>query len=165
MPRPHKFRFVGGTPTATVFKPAEIPARTLEMIQLRLDELEAVRLADLNGLYQEQAAQEMRISRATFGRLLEGAHHKIAEALLTGKGLMFQGGTIQYLQQRIMVCNECGFRFPISAEGVGDRSCPSCQSMNVQLISDDSGSEVPPGPGRRGRGGRRGRHRGGWGPG
>jgi len=54
-----------------------------------MDELEAVRLADLNGLYQEAAAEKMHVSRTTFGRMLGSAHHKIADALLHGKALAF----------------------------------------------------------------------------
>jgi predicted DNA-binding protein (UPF0251 family) len=61
--------------------------RKLQEINLTLDELEAVRLADLNGMYQEQAAQSMNISRPTFGRIIESAHKKIAEALVKGRVL------------------------------------------------------------------------------
>ena len=66
--------------------------RLLEAVNLTVDELEAVRLADLEGLYQEAAAEKMRISRQTFGRILESAHKKIADALVNGKALSIQGG-------------------------------------------------------------------------
>ncbi len=52
-----------------------------------MDELEALRLADVEGLYQEEAARQMNISRATFGRIVEAAHRKVADAILHGKAL------------------------------------------------------------------------------
>jgi len=57
---------------------------------LNLDELEAVRLADLQGSYHEEAAKEMKVSRATFGRIVNNARHKIAEALIQGKALRIE---------------------------------------------------------------------------
>jgi predicted DNA-binding protein (UPF0251 family) len=69
--------------------------RLLEVVNLTVDELEAVRLADLEGLYQEAAAEKMRISRQTFGRILESAHKKIADALVNGKALSIEGGDVQ----------------------------------------------------------------------
>ena len=94
MPRPHKCRFVGGMPTVSRFKPAGVPGQKLATVELHLDELEALRLADLEGLYQEQASQTMGISRATFGRVLERAHQKVADAIINGKMLLVQGGNV-----------------------------------------------------------------------
>jgi len=67
----------------------------LEEINLTLDELEAVRLADLDGLYQEDAAKKMDISRQTFGNIINSAHKKIADALLNGKALKIEGGPVK----------------------------------------------------------------------
>ena len=64
----------------------------LEEINLAMDEFEAIRLADLNGLYQEEAAKKMKISRPTFTRLIESAHKKIAEAIVKAKALKIEGG-------------------------------------------------------------------------
>jgi len=61
---------------------------------MTLDELEAIRLADLEGLYQEKAAERMEVSRATFGRILDAAHRKIAGALIRGKALRIEGGPV-----------------------------------------------------------------------
>ena len=60
---------------------------TLEEIALELDELEALRLADLEGLYQADVALQMGVSRQTIGNILERAHRKIADALINGKAL------------------------------------------------------------------------------
>ncbi len=69
--------------------------RTLEQVALTVDELEAIRLADLEGLYQEEAAQRMNVSRQTFGRIITEAHKKIADALVYGKALSIDGGPIE----------------------------------------------------------------------
>ena len=80
-------RRVEGYPHSNYFKPVAIPLRELEEIELTLDEFEAVRLADFEKLYQEDAASKMKISRQTFGRIIESAHRKIADALINGKAL------------------------------------------------------------------------------
>lgn len=82
-------------PAAPLFKPAGIPARELEEVAMTLDEFEAVRLADLEGLYQEQSAERMKISRATFSRIIDSAHRKIADALVHGKALRIEGGQVR----------------------------------------------------------------------
>lgn len=95
MPRPHCRRFVSGSPVASVFKPAGIPLRALDEIVLALDEFEALRLADLEQLYQEAAASRMGISRPTLSRVLDSARLKVADALVHGKALRIEGGPIQ----------------------------------------------------------------------
>ena len=67
----------------------------LQQVDLTVDEFEAIRLADLERLYQEEAAQRMNVSRQTFGRILDAAHAKVADALVNGKALSIQGGPIQ----------------------------------------------------------------------
>ena len=62
----------------------------LEEISITMDELEAVRLADYEGLYHEKAAARMKISRQTFGRILHEAHKKVAECLMKGKALKIE---------------------------------------------------------------------------
>ncbi len=87
MPRPKKYRCIECYPDTTYFKPKGIPLRDLEEISLEMDEMEAIRLADYEGFYHEEAALKMKISRQTFGRILQQAHRKIAECLLKGKAL------------------------------------------------------------------------------
>ncbi len=72
------------------FKPCGIPAHNLDYEVLTKDEIEAIRLADFEGLYQEDAANQMEISRPTFSRILNSARKKIANALILGKGLEIQ---------------------------------------------------------------------------
>ena len=90
MARPKKGRLVCCTPGAYYFKPRGIPICRLEEVSLSLDELEALRLADEEGLYHNQAAQRMKISRATFGRILREARRKVASAILQGKALRIE---------------------------------------------------------------------------
>ena len=95
MPRPRHCRRVGCLPQVNFYKPRGIPLSVLQHVNLAVDELEAIRLADLQGLYQEQAARKMNVSRQTFGRILESAHKKIADALVNGKALSIEGGPIE----------------------------------------------------------------------
>ena len=87
MPRTKCRRHIENQPNVTYYKPAGIPLRNLQEITIELDELEAIRLADLDGLYQNKAAEKMKISRQTFGRIISSAHQKIAEALIHGKAI------------------------------------------------------------------------------
>lgn len=95
MPRPRQCRRVAQLPQTSYYKPQGVPMRMLQQVALTVDELEAIRLADLDGLYQEQAAQQMNVSRQTFGRILEAAHKKVADALVNGKALSIEGGSIE----------------------------------------------------------------------
>ncbi|MEW6054154.1 MAG: DUF134 domain-containing protein [Nitrospirota bacterium] len=90
MARPKKCRCVKYTPHATYFKPRAIPLSELEEVSLSIDEFEAVRLADYEGLYHQDAAGRMKISRQTFGRILEQARRKVAECLVKGRALRIE---------------------------------------------------------------------------
>ena len=94
MPRPRKPRFVSGYPTLTAFIPEGV-AVTGE-IALSVEELEAIRLSDFEGLDQESAANLMEVSRQTYGRILARARHCISEALITGKALKIEGGDYEF---------------------------------------------------------------------
>jgi len=93
MPRPVAPRKIESRPDVTWFKPAGIPMKQLEEVVLTLDEVEAIRLADAEGLYQEQVAEQMNVSRQTIGRILASARKKIAEALVQGKAIRLDGGS------------------------------------------------------------------------
>ena len=94
MPRPVTERRVCCRLPQQVFKPAGVPARELEEVILGLDGAEAIRLADLEGLYQDAAAQRMGVSRQTFGRIIEAARRAVADAVINGKRLRIEGGEI-----------------------------------------------------------------------
>jgi len=92
VPRPRKCRQIGFVPDVTYFKPQGIPMRFLEEVSLSFEEIEAVRLKDMEGLEQEQAAARMEVSRPTFQRILASARNKIAAAILSGKAIRIEGG-------------------------------------------------------------------------
>ncbi len=96
MPRPPCRRLIAGEPGAAVFKPVGIPVLELEEVVMTLDEFEALRLADLDCLYQDVVAERMGISRPTVGRVIESARHKVADALVHGKALRIEGGPVHY---------------------------------------------------------------------
>ncbi len=87
MARPMKCRKVECDIAVSYFKPQGIPMRNLDEVALELDEIEAIRLADLEELYQADAAAKMGVSRQTFGNIIARAHKKVATALLHGKAL------------------------------------------------------------------------------
>lgn len=91
MARPKKSRCVTCDPNAVYFKPRGIPLAELDEVTINLDELEAIRLADCQGLYHEEAARKMGVSRPTFGRIVGSARRKVAEAIVHGKALQIEG--------------------------------------------------------------------------
>jgi uncharacterized protein len=95
MSRPCRCRRIRCKPDTSCFKPRGIPIDKLEEVNLTLDELEAVRLADFEELYQEDAAKKMNISRQTFGNIVNSAHKKIADVLLHAKALKIAGGVVE----------------------------------------------------------------------
>lgn len=94
MPRPTCPRKVGFTPSTTYFKPAGTPMGVLDEVLLGNDELEAIRLKNLVGLSQEEAASQMGVSQPTFHRLLVSAHQKLTDAVVNGKALRIEGGNV-----------------------------------------------------------------------
>lgn len=70
------------------FKPCGVRGKELEKTELDFDEMEAIRLSDYEGLYQQECADRMGISRTTFSRVLQQAHKKISNALLHGKAII-----------------------------------------------------------------------------
>ncbi|MCI5130802.1 MAG: DUF134 domain-containing protein [Candidatus Electrothrix sp. EH2] len=92
-PRLKKKRCCEGEFCGQAFKPVGLPLRKLNQIILYRDELETLKLCDLEGLTQEQAGERMRVSRGTVQRLLTGARKKVAQALVTGSALAFAENT------------------------------------------------------------------------
>jgi predicted DNA-binding protein (UPF0251 family) len=103
MPRPPKRRRVEFVPEVTVFKPAGIPLVDMEEETLLLEELEALRLKDLEGLEQEECADRMQVSRPTFQRVLSSAREKVSRALVEGKAIRIEGGTYRLAAWRLRV--------------------------------------------------------------
>lgn len=100
MVRPRICRHVRLRPAANYFKPQGIPARLLRITQLKNEELEAIFLADYQGLEQEEAAKLMNISRSTFSRILASARKAIATALVEGNALKIDGGDFRFVREK-----------------------------------------------------------------
>lgn len=137
MPRPHKCRWINQTPGVQAFKPLGVPAKNLERVELQLDELEAIRLADSEGLYHEKAAQRMEISRATFGRIITRARQKVADALINGKVLIIKGGNVVVSEIRDFGCSNCKESFEVPFGTTRPASCPSCGSDSIHRVSQE----------------------------
>lgn len=89
--RPKKYRIVKTYPKISQFSPRGRPGRPDE-VELKVDEFEAVRLADFGNTSQKEAAKSMHISQQTFSRILKKARKKVADSLINGKIIRIQGG-------------------------------------------------------------------------
>jgi predicted DNA-binding protein (UPF0251 family) len=90
MVRPRICRKISSSPHITYFKPQGIPLVDLDEVILNLDEFEALKLKDVEGLGQEDGAKRMGISQPTFFRLISSAHKKIADAMVHGKAIRIE---------------------------------------------------------------------------
>ena len=156
MARPEKLRCIARLPNVGFFRPVGIPAGCLQGVRLSVEEVESIRLKDLEGLEQEECAQQMHISRPTFHRVLEMARKKLADALINGKAIQIEGGNFELAQRRFR-CGDDGHEWNVPFESMAQGlplSCPVCLSGNIQPMP------LPPFATRRGygrgfRGGRR----------
>ena len=139
MARPRNCRRVGFMPESNYFKPRGIPLSMLEEVILNVDEFEAIRLGDLEGLYQEQAAEKMKVSRPTFGRIIDSAHKKVAEALVKGKALKIEGGEFEMAAKRKFRCHDCQHAWELPYGTGRPENCPSCKSGNIHRAEEDRG--------------------------
>lgn len=137
MPRPRKPRCVRDEPAYGFFKPHGVPMRVLDVVSLSVEELEALRLADIEDLYQEDAAERMEVSRPTFHRVLKEARRKVATALVEGKALGILGGDYVLAgDRRVFECLECSHKWE-EPFGSGVRACeavcPRCGGPVARL--------------------------------
>jgi len=159
MPRPRGRRRIERLHGPRRFKPQGIPAKFLEEIVLSQDELEAIRLADLEGLYQDQAAERMGISRATLGRILTQAHGKVANALVSGKVLRIGDEPLPVGSWRF-ICQRCGHVWEESEPPSEQIACPACGETVLETWTPGGHCRRHPGRGRYG--GRQADDRGGF---
>jgi len=160
MPKPKKERFVRVPPPVVLFRPIGIPSSQLKYVVLHLDEYEALRLVDHDGMDQTQAAAQLGISRPTCARILEGAHRKIADAIVNGCAITIEGGNYRFFRNRFR-CLNCGNVWESDFEERQERvRCPVCEDLNVIDLAARAGRYGPThrgGPGHHGRHGGRGR--------
>ncbi len=153
MSRPLKCRRVAFLPSVAYFKPAGIPLRALEEVRLSVEEAEAIRLKDLEGLEQEEGAEKMNISRPTFQRGLASGRQKIADALLNGKAIRIEGGSFEMAFSRFKCLNGHEWEVPFEVMmSTPPQLCPTCNTASIEPL-------LSAGFGWKGRGRYRGRQR------
>jgi len=145
MPRPRCCRFIAGAPCAKVFKPAGQPTASREEVSLSLEEYESIRLADHEGLYQEEAARQMGVSRQTFGRAIAQARAKVARALVLGLVLRIEAATAETAlmpQLRQFRCDHCAHVWQEPFGTGRPKHCPVCRAHEFHR-SDCTGTVSP----------------------
>ncbi len=135
MVRPHKNRMVAYDPDISYIKPRGIPLTELQEVQITIDEYEALRLSDLMDMPYEEAANKMKVSRATFGRIVRRARKTVADALINGKAIIIQGGSYRIIDKnRIFMCNNCNNKWE-EPRGTGrPENCPLCNQKDFYRL-------------------------------
>jgi predicted DNA-binding protein (UPF0251 family) len=148
MGRRQLWRKVSSIPPVTYFKPAGRRMSELEEVGLLVEEAEAIRLKDLEGMEQEECAGRMNISRTTFSRLLDTARGKVADALLNGKAIRIEGGNFEMATRRFRCLEGHEWEVPFEAMiSAPPEFCPRCRTQSIMPL-------FPPGLGHHGRHGR-----------
>ena len=140
MARPSFCRRVESVPQVTLFKPQGIPMRELQYVTLTVDELETLRLADLEGLHHDKAAEKMGISRQTFGRIVASARKKVARTLVEGQALAINGGNYRMEDVRTFQCDACGHVWELSFGTGRPEGCEKCQSTKIHRTESGHGT-------------------------
>ena len=143
MARPIKWRKIEHIPAIPYFVPSETDIAELPENILKLEELEAIRLKDLEGLEQGECAVRMEVSRPTFQRILLSAREKVADSLINGKMIHIEGGNFTRNICPIR-CLDCGKEWKESYENLeaikkGQYACPECGSVKVVCDDDCKG--------------------------
>ncbi|MHA2387783.1 MAG: DUF134 domain-containing protein [Candidatus Hodarchaeales archaeon] len=124
-PRPKSSRIIKCDPTHFYFKPRGIPMKDLSgQVDITLEELETMRLTDLEGKKQVEVAEEMNISQSSVSRHLDEAHHKIAKALVLGFAIRISNPT------NFFHCNSCGHTWRFSENQNDVKKCENCESTD-----------------------------------
>ncbi len=138
--RPRCPRRVQSEPAVSYFKPQGVPLKELEVIRLSLEELEAVRLSDLEGMNQEDAAQRIGISRRALWEDLQNARRKIVDALVSGKAIEIKGGNYALESRWRCICHECESEWEVPVGNDDQIRCPSCGSEEIRREIREHGS-------------------------
>jgi len=139
--RPTKWRRVEFIPNFSYFVPSDLAGGKIQENIIKIEEAEALRLKDLEGLEQEDCAAKMEISRQTFQRILNSARRKVADSIINGKAIRIEGGT--YTRNICPVkCLSCGKEWKESFENFekileGNYNCPNCHSKRIVCARND----------------------------
>ncbi len=112
MPRPLKRRRICALPQNRSFAPTETTGENIKVITMTLDEYEAIRLIDLEGMSQEACAESMGVARTTAQAIYNSARVKLAECMINGHELRIEGGEYILCQGEKLGCgcNHCNKR-------------------------------------------------------
>jgi len=113
----------------------------LKEVVVTLDEFEAMRLVDMDGLYQDKAAHKMRVSRQTLGRIVESARRKVAKALAAGMAIKLEGGHIEMEngEMRSFLCFACKNEWNVLYGTGRPEKCPKCGSLDIHRHPNERG--------------------------
>jgi predicted DNA-binding protein (UPF0251 family) len=135
MGRQPLWRRVDSLPQVTYFKPAGIPLAQLQEVRLSIEEAEAIRLKDIEGLEQDDCAQKMSVSRPTFARILLSARQKIADALLNGKAIRIEGGNYEMAVRQFRCGNGHEWQVPFEVMvKQPPELCPTCKTSDIMTL-------------------------------
>ncbi len=135
MPRGKALRTLHELPIVKGFRPFWMRPNYRQGIVLCLEEYEALRLIDYEGLIHEDAARKMNISRPTVTRIYEKARKKLSQALVEGRSILIEGGDVKLNGVHFM-CEDCNHRFVVESSLNGNICCPKCQSRRLISLSE-----------------------------
>jgi len=141
MPKPKKERSVRFPPPAAFFRPVGVPFAHMERVVLNLDEFEALRLVDYEGMDQLEAAEHLGVSRPTCARILESGRKKCADALVHAKAMRIEGGMYRFRHNRLR-CLGCGQTWDADiAAGpqAPSENCPRCGNPRIANLAERAG--------------------------
>lgn len=122
-------------PRVRYFKPAGVPLRSLQEVRISVEEAEALRLKDVEGLEQQECAARMKVSRTTFARILSMGRGKMAQALLSGKAMRIEGGNFQVAAQRFRCDSGHEWELPFDRMPVDSpQRCPACSTEQIEPV-------------------------------
>jgi len=133
MGRPKCLRKVGDVPDVNYFKPRGIPLTELDSVELKIEELEAIKLVYYDGKKRENAAKSMGVSRRTMERELKSGLKKIIEALLCGKAIEIKGGYYVSGDEVVFRCLNDKHEWKADKSMNKPEKCPECGSTEIMM--------------------------------
>ena len=106
MARPHKSRKISNPPKMKGFKPFGMSMCKIDPVILKFEEYESIKLVNYDKLPQDQAAEQMNVSRPTFTRIYNSALEQVAKAFIEGKAIEIEGGNYEF-EKEWYRCREC----------------------------------------------------------
>ncbi|MFA5498628.1 MAG: DUF134 domain-containing protein [Candidatus Cloacimonas sp.] len=135
MSRRGVMRTLSELPLIKGFRPLWLRTNYRQAVILRLEEYEAFRLVDYEGMTHEQVAEQMNVSRPTVTRIYDEARKKLARALVEGRTFIIEGGNVEVIGEHYQ-CDNCNERFVVDTDVRGQVFCPECDSDRLTNLSE-----------------------------